>query len=837
MKLINNLKKIFKPHNKRRRPINAIALAIVAFIIAAIAFNRWNFINLNARSDVYDEELESSFPILYQVRNDKKINEMRGFVHERYNIVSNDTITILNRDRKLNLLIKNNGNRFNTLNYEVRDRTGNRLLERTRLEIYESNKDTKNDETNVTLNIQNLILPNTTYLLTIKLNIKNKVIYYFTNIISRTSTDIDDAIFQVTDFTDRTFRPASASEVVKYLETSINRDLKEMYNVTLQQSFEQLTFANTGMQRISEYYYSIYQAQEFSYNIAVRYLTESTKTEHRSLFINRDEYVLRWDGTRWYYMKLNRHTEELLDLQNEPFNKENNRFYLGVTNPNNLVKIESENKRFFAFCKQNEVYVYDNDTKTMTSVFAHRITDKNSFEKVSSNYDIKLMNIDNNGNVVYIIYGYNMSGRNEGNMGINIFTYSASTNTSIENIFLPIFTTFQSLKYDMSRLCIFKNNSLIFKSYNKVYSIDIDTSEMLTIADGFEETKFAASTNGKYFAFNNDKSGVSKQINIYNIDEAYVTEINAVGDEYIEVVTFLNDDLFYGVFKDEDIWREAGKIIGRPSREIRVVNAVTGKEDIFSEEGSYFYNFVNQQNLLRYNKYTRDGTHYTYKTNDVIINNFMPEFNDAYFFKEELTKDRLRIGYFEIPMSRTEEMIYAKNNGISRKQIEEPALESYSEQEELIYYVYDSGNLKGKIKILSDGINEIRDNYGYVKLSDRITCYNRTNKSNFYYLRQDDSILENLEGFEENVYIKDNTMLVMNVTGITERDLEYYISLKQKVAVYKNDLFQFFITGYDNNFYILEYTNRDRIQTPRIDVHEVIANEGYVLFAQLESLE
>lgn len=837
MKTTSFIKNLFFPSTRRHRPVSVVLLAVIAFFVTAFLFNRWNFKNLNARSDVYDEDLESSFPILYQVRDDKKINEMRGFVHEQYNIISNDTITILNRDRKLNLLIKNNGNSFNALSYEVRDKTGNRLLERTRLEIYDSDRNNNNDETNVTLNIQNLIRPNTTYLLTIKLNIKNKVVYYFTNIISRTRTDIDAAIHQVTDFTDRTFRPASASELVKYLETSINRDMKEMYSVTLQQSFEQLTFANTGMKLISEYYYSIYQAQEFSYNISVRYLTESTKTAHKSLFINRDEYVLRWDGTRWYYMKFNRHTEELLDLQDAPFNNENNRFYLGVTNPTELSKIESENKRFFAFCKKNEIFVYDNDTKTMTSVFAHKIIDENSFERVSSNYDIKLMNIDNDGNVVYIIYGYNMSGRNEGNMGIDIFTYSASTNTSVENIFLPIFTTFQSLKYDMSRLCVFKNNSLIFKSYNKVYSIDVDTSEMLTLADGFEETKFAASTNGRYFAFNNDKTGVSKQINIYNIDESYITEINAVGDEFIEVVTFLNDDLFYGVFKDEDIWREAGKIIGRPSREIRVVNAVTGKEDIFSEDGSYFYNFVNQQNILRYNKYTRNGTHYTYKTNDVIINNFMPEINDAYLFKEELTKDRLRVGYFEIPMSRTEEMIYAKINGISRKQIEEPALESYNEQEELIYYVYDSGNLKGKIRILSDGVNEIRDNYGYVKLSDRITCYNRANKGNVSYLRQDNSILDNLKDFEENVYIKNNSMLVMNVTGMTERDLEYYMSLKQKVAVYKNDLFQFFITGYDNNNYVLEYTNGDRILTPRIDVHEAIADRGYVIFAQLESLE
>ena len=151
--------------------------------------------------------------------------------------------------------------------------------------------------------------------------------------------------------------------------------------------------------------------------------------------------------------------------------------------------------------------------------------------------------------------------------------------------------------------------------------------------------------------------------------------------------------------------------------------------------------------------------------------------------------------------------------------------------------MYDSGDLKAKLKNLSDGINEIRDNYGYVKFDDRITCYNRANKGNVSYLRQDDSILENLEGFEENIYLKDNTILVMNVTGVTERDLEYYLSLNEKIAVYKDDTFQFFITGYDNNNYVLEYKNKDRILTPRIDVHEAVVFGGYVLFAQLEALE
>ncbi len=819
---------------RRKKPLNPILVAMVVFFLAIVLFNVYTYNRLKPKQLYYMDTLDATFPIIYQIRNDKMINEMRGFANEKYNMVSNDTITMLDAERKLTLLIKNNKNVFNAIEYEIRDKTSNSLLERTKFDISEDNKNKKKDETKITLNIQNLIKVNTTYLLTIKINANKKEAYYFANIIYRPKNDLNNAINQVEDFTKRTFKVASASSLVQYLETSINRDTKEMHTVTLQQTFEQLTFADTKMQLVSDLYYSIYQAQEYSYNIAVRYLAKSAKNE---FFIIRDEYVLRWDGKRWYYMKFTRGLEELIDIEKNPYNDTNKRFYTGVTNPSKLVKLESENKRYFVFCKEKEMYIYDNETQTMTNIFSYHIRDKAKFEEVAKDFDIKLLNISDEGEVTYIVYGYNMTGLNEGSMGIGIYTYNSEINESEEKLFIPIYTTFQSLKYDIDKLCVFKNNMLIFKSYNKVYSIDISTAEILTLADGFEETKFAASSNNRYFAFNNDKEGKSKHINIYNIEDGRVTTIDAEDGENIEVVTFMNDDLFYGVFSDENVWREIGKVIGRPSHEIRVVNAVTGKEDLFKEEDRYLYNFVNQQKVLRYNKYKREGTHYTYLTNDVIVNSYPEENTDAYGYKEEMTKDKLRVGYFDIQMDKKSTMKYNMSSGISRKQIEETALESSKADEETIYYVYDSGNLKAKLKNLSDGINEIRDNYGYVKLNDRITCYNRANKGNVSYLRQADSILENLEGFEENVYLKNNAILVMNITGVTERDLEYYLSLNEKVAVYKDDTFQFFITGYDNNNYVLEYANKDRILTPRADVHDAVIYGGYVLFAQLEALE
>ena len=132
-----------KKYSRKKLSINPVVAAVIAFIIAAVAFNVYTFNRLRPKELYYMDSLDTTFPIIYQIRNDKKLNEMRGFVDEKYNIVSNDTITLLGDERKLDLLIINNGNPFNYIEYEVRDRTSNSLLERTKLDITDENKNKK----------------------------------------------------------------------------------------------------------------------------------------------------------------------------------------------------------------------------------------------------------------------------------------------------------------------------------------------------------------------------------------------------------------------------------------------------------------------------------------------------------------------------------------------------------------------------------------------------------------------------------------------------------------------------------------------------------------------
>ena len=816
----------FKSQSRRRFRPNYIAIIVIIFVISIIAFNFFSYFDLLPKTTYYTENEESAFPVLYIYRNEKRLNEMRAYQEVNYSDTANQNITLLQDERELNILSVNNGNIINEIEYEVREKTTNKLIERTRLGIDTSEE----DETIFKMQIQNLIRQNESYLLIINVNLGAKQVHYFANIMSKPKNRLDEVLDRVEAWTKSTFDDAEARSIVQYLETNKNVDQRQLHDVSIESSYEQITWANTNMELISDLVFDVYQVQDYSFNINIRYLTKSKNDKENYYYTNVDQFVLRWDDRRYYYMKFNRDTEELTNIDNKPFDDEKKRFYIGVTDPNDFVKIESANKKYFAFAKNKEIYFYDSEKNSIKAIYSKRPDTREKFLHMSQDYDVKIMEVSDEGNVKFIKYGYEMEGINEGYIGIDLYEYTNELDVVEEKIFIPVFTTYQNLKYDVEKLCIVKDNRVIFKNYNNVYSVDIDLAESILLAENFEETRFAASPDNKYFAYNVDLT----HINIYDIDESRFINLEANKGENIQVITFMNDDVFYAVSNAGNVWVEDSKIIGRPCHEIVVKNVHSGEEKHFNEKDRYQYNFVDEGVVLRYNKYSRNGNHYTFITNDVIVNNYFEESEIQYPFLEEYTRNKLRIGYLNMEKKG---LRFEKTTKLARKESEPLIFDTREIKEDDIYYVYNSGKLVKKLKVLSDAVDAIRNQYGYVKLNNKWTCYNRANKGNVSYLRQDDSILENLEGFKENFYLKDNKILVMNVTGVTERDLEYYISLKEKIAVFRNDTFLFFITGYDNVNYVIEYPNRDRILTNRNEVKNVIQYGGVVLFAQLENLE
>ena len=172
--------------NKRTFRINKY-FAVIAVFILAMAFFNLIIMNLFLPTNTYYTESGNiSYPVIYQQYADKRINKLFAYKSEKYNMVANETLSLIDNERKLNLIIQKNDYDFSELEYEIRDKTTKELIERTRVPI----PDSKSKEVSVSLQIQNLITKGNTYTLQIKIDLLDEKIFYFTNIMYKTNTKL-----------------------------------------------------------------------------------------------------------------------------------------------------------------------------------------------------------------------------------------------------------------------------------------------------------------------------------------------------------------------------------------------------------------------------------------------------------------------------------------------------------------------------------------------------------------------------------------------------------------------------------------------------------------------
>ena len=115
-----------------------MTLVIIVFILAMVFFN---FVVMNQflpTNTYYTDSGNISYPVIYQQYADKRINKLFAYKSEKYNMIANESLSLIDNDRKLNLLIQRNDYEFSELEYEIRDKTTKELIERTRVPIINS---------------------------------------------------------------------------------------------------------------------------------------------------------------------------------------------------------------------------------------------------------------------------------------------------------------------------------------------------------------------------------------------------------------------------------------------------------------------------------------------------------------------------------------------------------------------------------------------------------------------------------------------------------------------------------------------------------------------------
>ncbi len=143
-------------------------------------------------------------------------------------------------------------------------------------------------------------------------------------------------------------------------------------------------------------------------------------------------------------------------LSHSIFTEKSSRFtesglQLGITDKNVVMK-ESDGGNVFAFVQAGGLYVYNSADNRLARLHSFRDEDNDDLRARYENHNYEVLQVDETGNVTFLVYGYMNRGRHEGECGVSVCYYSSTLNVTEEMVFIPYNKSAGLLKADLETL-------------------------------------------------------------------------------------------------------------------------------------------------------------------------------------------------------------------------------------------------------------------------------------------------------------------------------------------------------------------------------------------------
>ena len=204
-----------------------------------------------------------------------------------------------------------------------------------------------------------------------------------------------------------------------------------------------------------------------------------------------------------------------------------NALKIGITNDENLKLHSTEDETKLCFVRQGALWYYDTVENRAVKVFSF-LTDKKDYKRSGYNrYGINIINMDEEGNIDFMVYGYINRGDYEGRVAVLLYKFHASENRIEELVYIPMETTYEMLKEDLNDYGYLSSNGVFyFAINNQVYSYNIASRRLKTIASDISEDDIILLENAGYLAW--QESHVvkkSKVVHILNLETEQIKTI------------------------------------------------------------------------------------------------------------------------------------------------------------------------------------------------------------------------------------------------------------------------------------------------------------------------
>lgn len=530
---------------------------IVTFLLAAFLIGRY----VNRGSDDMTVDMaQASLPVVTIVLADNSVNTLHGYKNPVDLKRFRGSLTPLTKDRALNIHVSRYGAEISSLYYEVRSLDGERLIEQTEIGSFTA----ENDQINAMFQVKDLIETKKEYSLCLVLkDINGQELRYYTRMIYDPDFHAEEMASFVRDFTIRTFNKESAKSIASYLESDETGDNTSYAHVNIHSSFGQITWGNLSPRLLTGIDTTILEMDSRSASFLQQYEVEAGPEDLRCQYEIKEYFRIRYSEERKYLLEFERTMNEIFTADRDHFI--NDKIMLGIHDPKVPLKENAEGN-VLAFVLNGALYCYRQSDARVVRIFSFTDEDNRDERSKYGEHDIRVLSVDEGGNIRFLVYGYMNRGRHEGEVCACVYYYDRSFNTIEEEICIPYGGSYQLFRHDLELLSYSdRDNHFYLYVDGAVYRVKLNTRQAERIADGIEMEDIVSSKSGRTAAWVNrphqtgtagigTESGTGEStITLMDLEFGQSRVLEAGEGSMFTPIGFVGEDFVYGISGTEDL--------------------------------------------------------------------------------------------------------------------------------------------------------------------------------------------------------------------------------------------------------------------------------------------
>ena len=812
--------------SRMKKTIIRIAVCVVVFLASALIIGS---IMNQGHNNMTMEMAPATLPMITMESGGVACNELHGNTVEMDVAYQKDCITLLGEGRQANFTVDTFGREITEISTEVRSIDGSRLIENSEVTGWKAN----GKSFSVSLTLKDLIDTNTQYSLTLILELEGEQkVYYYTTILWNDDVHISEILEFATDFHGKLYDKEVAKELTKYLEPNSKlTDNGTFHKVNIHSSFQQITWGS--LEPVQEDAVSI-RLTQISGNVASLLMdfVVSTGEGKNKIYYNVEEYYrVRYTSERMYLLDYERTMTQIPDTTRM---YANDKILLGITDEN-VDMMESADGNTVVFSDMGQLLSYNAATNGLTVIFSFYDKDNADRRTLYDDHGIKILDVDEGGNVKFAVYGYMNRGRHEGETGIQIISYDNSLNTIEEEVYIPYSKSYAVLKDEMEQL-LYRNRQqhVYFFLENGVYDVDLENRSAEQLVSIRQDDSLQVSENHEIIVWQEgDDINHSNQLNVRNLNTGEQTVIWAEDGEAIRPLGFMGEDIIYGVARESDIRTENSGQIFYPMYKVCISNSSGDNLKEYGQDGIYIVDCAIEGNQITLSRIQRsENGSYQEILDDQIMNNVEEEPGQNKVVTADIDiyeryvqiQTKTTIDTKTIKVLNPKEVVFEGGRELT--------LDAVSEVSR--YYVYNAYGVQGIYSAPGKAVKEAYDSAGVVANDRGITVWlkgNRVSRNQIMAIKEEsvtdqkNSLTVCLDNILRHAGITRNTeydlaqgktaiqILEENMTGVQVLDLSgcsldavlYYVNQDIPVLAILEDGEAVLVTGFNEfNVVIME---------------------------------